>query len=92
MANWVICALKVNNKNKREMKVYAFLYNSCIYESAYATMSLHKTRKGAEMAMAFHKAEKEKEHWDIYNRPDDYYTSPFGEHEDWRVEEIEVQN
>ena len=43
------------------MKVYAFLYNSCIYESAHATMSLHKTRKGAEMAMEVHKAEKEKE-------------------------------
>jgi hypothetical protein len=74
------------------MIVYAFLYNSCIYESAFATMSLHKTRKGAEMAMEFHKAQKEKEHWEIYNRPDDYYTSPFGEHEAWIVDEIEVQD
>ena len=74
------------------MKVYAFLYNSCIYESAHATMSLHKTRKGAEMAMEFHKAEKEKEHWEIYNKPEDCDTNPFGEHEDWRVEEMEVLN
>jgi len=74
------------------MTVYAFLYNSCIYESAYATMSLHTTRKGAEMAMEFHKAQKEKEHWEIYNRPDDYYTNPFGEHEAWAVDEIEVQD
>ena len=73
------------------MIVYAFKYNPCIHESAYATMSLHKTRRGAEMAMAFHKAEKEKEHWAIYNRPDDYYTSPFGEFEGWLVTEMDVE-
>lgn len=74
------------------MTVYAFLYNSCIHESAFATMSLHKTRKGAEMAMEFHKAQKEKDHWEIYDRPEDYYTSPFGEYEVWMVEEMEVQD
>lgn len=73
------------------MIVYAFLYNSCIYESAYATISLHKTKKGAEMAMQFHKAEKEKEHWAIYDKiPEDYYMHPFGEHEDWCVEEMDI--
>lgn len=73
------------------MKVYAFLYNPCIHESAFATMSLHKTRKGAEMAMEFHKAEAEKEHWETYDRAEDYIMHPFGEHEAWKVEEMEVQ-
>jgi len=41
--------------------VYEFLYNSDCCESAAATISIHKTRKGAEMAMEFHKAEKKKE-------------------------------
>mgnify|MGYP006989406319 FL=1 len=55
-------------------------------------MSLHKTREGAEMAMEFHKAELEKEHWEIYNKPEDYYTSPFGEHQAWKVEEMTVED
>ena len=74
------------------MTVYAFLYNSCIYESAFGVMSLHKTREGAEMAMEFHKAELEKVHWEIYNKPEDYYTSPFGEHQAWKVEEMTVED
>ena len=32
-------------------KVYAFQFNDCIYESTYATMSLHRTKKGAYLAM-----------------------------------------
>jgi hypothetical protein len=40
-------------------KVYAFLYNDCIHESSYATMSLHRTPEGAEKAMNEHK-EKER--------------------------------
>ena len=31
--------------------VYEFLYNSNCCESAAATISIHKTKKGAEMAM-----------------------------------------
>lgn len=37
--------------------VYEFLYNSDCCESTAATISIHKTRKGAEMAMEFHKNE-----------------------------------
>ena len=33
------------------MKVYAFQYCSCIYESAFAVQSLHTTKKGAYLAM-----------------------------------------
>ena len=31
--------------------VYSVLFTDCIYESAYATMSLHKTKQGAVEAM-----------------------------------------
>ncbi len=44
-------------------KVYEFWYNDCIHESAAACISLHRTKKGAEMAMEFHKNEKLKK-WD----------------------------
>lgn len=36
-------------------KVYEFWHNPCIHESNDGCISLHKTRKGAEMAMEFHK-------------------------------------
>ena len=33
------------------MQVWAFQYNDCYHESSFATMSLHKTKEGAERAM-----------------------------------------
>ena len=50
--------------------VYEFLYNSDCCESAAATISIHKTKKGAEMAMEFHKAEKQKE-WNEMRKLDE---------------------
>ena len=41
--------------------VYEFLYNSDCCEGAASTVSIHKTKKGAEMAMELHKNEKLKE-------------------------------
>jgi hypothetical protein len=37
--------------------VWAFLY-VLIHESSFATVSLHKTEKGAEIAMEFHKEKR----------------------------------
>jgi hypothetical protein len=47
-------------------KVYEFWYNDCIYESAAACISLHRSKKGAEMAMEFHKEDKRKEYEELY--------------------------
>ena len=52
----------MNIKNK----VYEFWYTDNIHESAAACISLHWTKKGAEMAMEFHKAKKRKEHEELY--------------------------
>ena len=74
------------------------MYNPMVEESAWATVSLHKTKKGAEMAMKFHKAEKKKE-WDEHDKwqreeyGDKYEllkSGEFGYWERWDVEEIEV--
>ena len=53
--------------------VYEFLYNSDCCEGAASTISIHKTKKGAEMAMEFHRVEYQKENgidnytgWTIY--------------------------
>jgi hypothetical protein len=37
--------------------VYMAMYNPMTEESCYGIISIHKTRKGAEMAIEFHKAE-----------------------------------
>lgn len=38
--------------------LYAFLYNNCIHESSWATVSLHYSKEGAEKAMNEHKQKK----------------------------------
>ena len=82
---------------KKDM-LYAFLYNPMIEESGYITISIHKTKKGAEMAMKSHIA-KEKKEWERHDKwereeyGDEYEQlkgSEFGRWEDWIVKEIEV--
>jgi hypothetical protein len=67
--------------------VYAFLYNSCISESTWSTMSLHLTIEGAEKAMNKHKQDS----LDDFNLWADIDNGlVFGEDKDWCVEKIEV--
>jgi len=70
--------------------VYEFLYNSDCCESAASTISIHKTKKGAEMAMEFHKNEKLKE-WEKeckeYPPAKEY---PFDFDQWWGVRECEL--
>ena len=50
------------------MIIYEFLYCSCVHESSYATMSLHKTKEGAEKAMELHKESAMKDYEEKYKR------------------------
>lgn len=74
-----------------EHSLYAFRYNSCIHESAWATVSIHKTLAGAEKAMAEHKELKRVEWLRIYPTAEEQEDMPFGEFEDWYVEPIKIQ-
>jgi len=77
-ANWM----------KDNIKLYEFLYNPMTEESGYVTMSIHKTKEGAEKAMKEHK-DKEKAEWDkIYENEDIPFK--FGRFEDWRIEEVDT--
>lgn len=38
------------------MKIYAFIYNPCVWESDPRTISLHKNPEGAQKALEIHKA------------------------------------
>lgn len=46
------------------MKIYEALYTSCIYESDMYTLSIHRTKEGAEKAVQEHKDVMKKEHDD----------------------------
>ena len=69
--------------------VYAFLYNSCIYESSWATVSLHYSKECAEKAMQEHK-QKELDKFNEMYANDNELGFKFGEYEDWCVQPIEV--
>ena len=69
--------------------LYAFLYNSCIHESSWATVSLHYSKEGAEKAMQEHKQKALDEFNEMYAN-DNEFDFKFGEHEDWCVEPVEV--
>lgn len=72
------------------MKVFAAKFNPMIEESAFCVISLHETRKGAEMAVEFHKEETRKQEmknsawYDNNNRKWDRWF-------DWSIEEMEVK-
>lgn len=75
------------------MIVYAFKYCPCIYESADATISLHKTKEGAELALQLHKYNCLKEYEDYLNELDTdarKWVSEFRATESWSIEEIEI--
>ena len=69
--------------------VYAFLYNDCIHESTWRTISTHYSKEGAEKAMQEHK-QKELDEWNEMYEDDNEWGFKFGTDEDWCIETIEV--
>lgn len=75
------------------MIVYAFNHCPCIYESADATISLHKTKEGAETAMELHKKEALKNHekWlKSFNQRGENWDFDFGDDQSWSIKEMEI--
>ena len=64
--------------------LYAFMYNPIIYESEYITVSIHRTREGAEKALICHKNDI-KEEWD-----NEDHIFAFDHFRDWEIEEIQI--
>ena len=56
------------------MKVWEFLFNGNTWESSASTISIHRTKRGAEMAMQFHKEAARLE----YEEDQKEYPSEFG--------------
>jgi hypothetical protein len=74
------------------MHIYEFLYCSCIYESAYSTMSIHKTKSGAYRAMRKFITEEYQKWYDerIRKGKRKFSIQKFGIHEGWFVFEREI--
>lgn len=75
------------------MKIYAFQYCPNIHESGWISVSLHENRKGAELALEFHRKKKQEEYQQFYDycKQDDLnYKYEFGIFEDWCITEMEV--
>lgn len=65
-------------------KIYSAEYNSCIYESSYATISLHRTYQGACQVIRNDEARVLNQWLEL-----GYATIP--DYEKWRVREIELE-
>jgi hypothetical protein len=72
------------------MILYQALYNPMIHESASYTLSIHKTRKGAEMAIEFHKNEIKKEELQLYDPNDVIGEYKWDDCKWWGINEIEL--
>ena len=75
------------------MLVYEFLHTDCIYESAYRTISIHRTKAGAYKAMRKH-IEEEYAQWrnDSIELGKSPFNHKFGTHEAWKIRTIELQD
>lgn len=71
------------------MKIYLASYLPCIYEGNYGTISVHKTKKGAEIAVGFHKEKCRKEYYDLWKN--DEPPIEFGAHEAWNIFEDKLK-
>ena len=75
------------------MKVYEALYCPCIHESAFMTLSIHKTKEGAIAAMNKHKEDERKKFKEMKKKLKERYGDckiKFGEHEAWDTRETKV--
>ena len=72
------------------MKVYAFQYCSCVFESTDETISLHTTKLGAYQAMRKHRLHDAEFHRSIQIGYGDWKDLKEGQMCSWTVKEMEV--
>lgn len=73
-----------------ELYIYQALYNPMTEESAFLTLSIHKTEQGARDALAKYIRELHEEHNSFYNYDVDDLPYKFGEFQACRVEKTQV--
>lgn len=74
------------------MKIYEAIYNPCYYESAPCTLSIHKTKEGAQKTINEHRAKIIKEFEDLElvtnEQPIEYWIND----QYWDVKECEIKD
>ena len=65
------------------------MYNPMIEESCFGIISVHQTKKGAQISMKSHRNEALKE-WSKRNNRYEQKRFPFGRFEKWTVGEFEI--
>lgn len=77
------------------MKIYEACYCDCIYESSYATISIHKTKKGARKALSNFLRKERARHQEMY-KDYEYSTNDdcnlWQTHKGWMISETELKN
>jgi arginine utilization protein RocB len=82
-------ASDILNYIKQNTTLYAFLYNPMIHESSSQTVSIHRTREGAEKAMEEQMTEEKKRYKEWYENDKSYKLQfPFNWNKNWKIEEI----
>jgi hypothetical protein len=75
--------------------VFLALFNPMTEESSFGVLSVHKTHKGAEMAIEFDKEETRKEHEEFLkdrDPKDNFDYGPFDQFKAWAVCEMKLQD
>ena len=77
--------------------VWEALYCDCIYESSFATISVHKTEKGAKKSIKEHEANVKKEHAEMYSVAKGYDKHPlegfkYNDFKEWDINKIKLEN
>lgn len=75
------------------MTVWVFYYNSCIYESAAAAISMHMSGRNALKAMIAHKTELEREFREMNGRigkKSFYWSRKWDEGQSWFITKREI--
>jgi len=101
----VLSAMDEHANQFKSNKLFEFVYCGMTEESSYATISLHRTREGAEKAMNEHKQKERLQHDKFIERYKNelklqgieekdmgmYLDSfQFGRFKDWHVQEVEI--
>ncbi len=73
-------------------KVFEATYNPMVHESGDITLSIHRTREGAEKAIEDHKAIQKKEYDDLYKNDPDMVPGKWDDFQYWEVIETELKD
>lgn len=80
-----------HDQELKDLKLYAFRYNPCTWESSTTTISIHLTKEGAQRVMRNHKAKERRKWKKMFPTPEAQKEFPFGADEFWSIYQIKIE-